>query len=131
MTPFVDLRHIAIDPILAQNLPLGLARYYEALPIAREGDRVTVAMSHPENVTALAVLTQLFHADIVPIRTDGAAVRSALQELYALEPAEPHGLLAWLPQTTEPAWATHLQATGLASSETAMTWLDADQMDAD
>src|SRR5262245_40483904 len=126
MTPFLDLRHIAIDPILAQHLPLGLARYYEALPVAREGDSVTVAMSHPENVTALAVLTQLFHADIVPIRTDGAAVRSALQQLYAREPVEPHGLLAWLPEATQPAWSAYLQSTGLASSEAAMSWLDAD-----
>jgi hypothetical protein len=60
MTPFIDLRHIAIDPALVHHLPPGLARYYEALPVAREGECVTVAMSHPENVTALAVLTQLF-----------------------------------------------------------------------
>src|SRR4051812_26572911 len=75
MKPFLDLSHIAVDPNLAQQLPPGVARYYEALPIAREGDSVTVAMSHPENVTALAVLTQFFRAQIVPIRTDGAAVR--------------------------------------------------------
>jgi nucleotide-binding universal stress UspA family protein len=136
MTPFLDLRHIDIDPNLAQHLPLGLARYYEALPVAREGDSVTVAMSHPENVTALAVLTQLFRADIVPIRTDGAAVRSALQQLYAREPAQPHGILAWLPQATQAAWLAHVQACGLASrdvtnAESAMTWLDAEQMDAD
>src|SRR5689334_2615419 len=101
MTPFLDLRHIAIDPTLAEHLPPGLARYYEALPVAREGNSVTVAMSHPENVTALSVLTQLFHAEIVPIRTDGAAVRTALQQLYARESTEPHGLLAWLPSSLQ------------------------------
>lgn len=131
MTPFLDLRHIAIDPILVQHLPLGLARYYEALPVAREGDSVTVAMSHPENVTALSVLTQLFHAEIVPIRTDGAAVRAALQQLYAREPAQPHGLLAWLPASNQAAWEATLAASGLTSEEMPITWLDSAQLDAD
>jgi hypothetical protein len=131
MTPFLDLRHIAIDPILAQHLPLGLARFYEALPVAREGDSVTVAMSHPENVTAISVLTQLFHAEIVPIRTDGAAVRAALQQLYAREPAQPHGLLAWLPASSQAAWAATLAASGLTTEEMPITWLDAEHIDAD
>lgn len=131
MTPFLDLRHIAIDPDLVRNLPLGLARYYEALPVAREEGSVTVAMSHPENVTALAVLSQLFHADIVPIRTDGAAIRSVLHQLYAREPVQPHGFLAWLPQATYAAWLAYLQASDLANGEIALTWLDADRVDAD
>jgi nucleotide-binding universal stress UspA family protein len=145
MTPFLDLRHIAIDPILVQHLPPGLAHYYEALPVAREGDSVTVAMSHPENVTALAVLTQLFHAEIVPIRTDGAAVRAALQHLYARIPSAPQGILAWLPAALQPAWAEMLVKSGLASTEREndgrasagqatesmpMTWLDAETIDA-
>jgi nucleotide-binding universal stress UspA family protein len=131
MTPFIDLRHIAIDPALVHYLPPGLARYYEALPVAREGERVTVAMSHPENVTALAVLTQLFHADIVPIRTDGAAVRAALQELYAREATQPNGVLAWLPAATQPAWAARLRDYGLVDEGTPLTLLDADTVDAD
>ena len=131
MTPFLDLRHIAIDPILAQHLPLGLARFYEALPVAREGDSVTVAMSHPENLTALSVLTQLFHAEIVPIRTDGAAVRAALQQLYAREPVQPHGLLAWLPAASQSAWAATLAQSGLTSEDMPITWLDSEHIDAD
>src|SRR5688500_11986363 len=120
MTPFLDLSHIAIDPTLVQHLPPGLARFYEALPVAREGDSVTVAMSHPENVTALAVLTQLFHAEIVPIRTDGAAVRAALQQLYAREQVQPQGLLAWLPAATQPAWAAMLAKIGLTTDDIPM-----------
>jgi hypothetical protein len=131
MTPFIDLRHIAIDPALVHHLPPGLARYYEALPVAREGECVTVAMSHPENVTALAVLTQLFHADIVPIRTDGAAVRAALQELYAREAAQPNGVLAWLPAATQPAWAAQLTERGLVDEGTPLTLLDADTVAAE
>jgi hypothetical protein len=145
MTPFLDLRHIAIDPTLVQHLPPGLARFYEVIPVAREGDRVTVAMSHPENVTALGVLTQLFRAEIVPIRTNGEALRALLEQLYLREPAQPHGLLAWLPAACQPAWAELLAAIGLASGELAreelaseelieglaaggaVTWLDEDQ----
>jgi nucleotide-binding universal stress UspA family protein len=136
MMPFLDLRHIAIDPLLVQRLPLGVAQFYEALPVAREGDSVTVAMSHPENVTALAVLTQLFQAEIVPIRTDGAAVRAALLELYSHDPELSHakmtpGLLAWLPASTHPAWAQSLAEKGLTHAEMPMTWLDADKIEAE
>lgn len=142
MTPFIDLRHIAIDPTLAQHLPPGLASYYEALPVAREGNSVTVAMSHPENVTALAVLTQLLHAEIVPIRTDGAAVRAALEQIYARESTEAHGILAWLPASTHAAWQERLaQSDFLAGNAqpsaqqsgapNTITWLDSEKIDTD
>ena len=135
MTPFLDLRHIAIDLALVQHLPPGLARYYEAIPIAREGGQVTVAMSHPENVTALGVLTQLFRAEIVPIRTNSTALRALLEQLYLRAPAQPRGLLAWLSADRQPAWAALLTTMGLASGEFiedlavggTVTWLDADQ----
>ena len=140
MTPFLDLRHIAIDLALVQHLPPGLARYYEAIPIAREGGQVTVAMSHPENVTALGVLTQLFRAEIVPIRTNSTALRALLEQLYLRAPAQPRALLAWLSADRQPAWAALLTTMGLASGRLAsgefiedlavggtVTWLDADQ----
>ena len=150
MTPFLDLRHIAIDLALVQHLPPGLARYYEAIPIAREGGQVTVAMSHPENVTALGVLTQLFRAEIVPIRTNSTALRALLEQLYLRAPAQPRGLLAWLSADRQLAWAALLTTMGLASGGLAsrglasgrlasgefiedlavggtVTWLDADQ----
>ena len=119
MTPFLDLRHIAIDLALVQHLPPGLARYYEAIPIAREGGQVTVAMSHPENVTALGVLTQLFRAEIVPIRTNSTALRALLEQLYLRAPAQPRGLLAWLSADRQPAWAALLTTMGLASGRLA------------
>lgn len=115
MMPFLDLRHIAWDSALVQQLPPGMATFYEVLPVAREGDSVTVAMSHPENVTALSVLTQLFHAAIVPIRTDGAALRAMLQQLYLGEPTQAHGTLAWLPAALQPAWTAMLATLGLAN----------------
>lgn len=147
MTPFLDLRHIAIDPTLVLHLPPGLASYYEALPVAREGNSVTVAMSHPENVTALTVLTQLLHAEIVPIRTDGASVRAALEQIYARKSAEPQGVLAWLPESTHTAWQKLLAQNGflastpqfrgafshpadpLLMSPFPITWLDSEKVD--
>jgi nucleotide-binding universal stress UspA family protein len=136
MKPFLDLRHIAIDPSLVQNLPHALAHYYEALPVAREGDSVTVAMSHPENLTALAVLRHLLGAEIVPIRTDGAAVRAALQQLYLSKAEQTLGILGWLPAHIQSAWASMLADVRIADSHMAttelpMTWLDADQVDAE
>jgi hypothetical protein len=125
MMPFLDLRHIAWDSSLVQQLPPGMARFYEVLPVAREGDSVTVAMSHPENVTALGVLTQLFHAAIVPIRTDGAALRAMLQQLYMGESTQAHGTLLWLPAAQQLAWLAMLATMGPAIS------LNAEEVDVD
>lgn len=124
MTPFLDLRTIAIDPALAQQLPVGLAQYYEAVPIAHHGKRVTVAMSHPENTTALTVLKQVLRANVVAIRTDGAAVRAALREVYT-HPPTAHGVLAWLSSSLEQAWREYLRAM----VDAPLTVLDPEQVD--
>ncbi len=82
----IDLDDLTADPELARRLPPGLAAYYLAAPLAVEDGFVSVAMAHPENETALAVLRTLFDAPVVPVRAPTATIRRALQWLD--EPAQ-------------------------------------------
>lgn len=77
----IDLDDLIVDPALARRLPPGLAAYYLAAPLAGEDGSVSVAMAHPENETALAVLRLLFDAPVVPVRAPAAVIRRALERL--------------------------------------------------
>ena len=91
----LDFSHISIDPELIARIPYGLAAYYQALPLAREGNRVSVIMAYPDNQTALAVLSSLLNAHIVPVRGSAQAILSAISRVYPDEPVLEPKILAW------------------------------------
>ncbi len=51
---------------MVRQLPPALALYYLALPLAREDGQVSVALAHPENTTALAILSRLLGGAVGP-----------------------------------------------------------------
>lgn len=91
----LDLDTVAVEPALARRLPPGLAAYYLALPISCEDGSISVAMAHPENDTAVAVLSALLGAPIVPVRAPAAAIRRALVRAGSLAPARHSRVLVW------------------------------------
>lgn len=90
----LDVLHFAADPDLVGRVPYGLASYYQALPLAREDDRVTVIMAHPENQTALAVLSSLLGGRVVAVQGDADAIRDAIRRAHPAA-AEGGHVLAW------------------------------------
>ncbi len=81
MTPHfaLDLDHFPADPDLLDRIPYTLAAYYEVLPVAQEGSRITVVTPHPDNSTALDVLGRILGAEIVAVQSSDEAVRAAIQ----------------------------------------------------
>ncbi|HKA23832.1 MAG TPA: type II secretion system protein GspE, partial [Candidatus Eisenbacteria bacterium] len=49
----VDLRHTEPDPTVVRLLPSELATKFLAVPLARSGRRLTVALAQPSNLFAL------------------------------------------------------------------------------
>ena len=89
MAAIVDLATIEIDHSLLERVPLGLCQYHQVLPLAREGDRVSVAMVYPHNAAGLAMLAELLDAQIVPVQTSAATLQAAFEHLApppALDP---------------------------------------------
>jgi hypothetical protein len=91
----LDLNHIRVDPELIARVPYGLATYYQALPLAQEGNLVSVVMAYPDNKAALAVLSRLLKANVVPVRGSAEAILSAIGRLHPNEVIPEQKILAW------------------------------------
>ena len=52
----LSLSHLQANPQVAHMLPSELAYRYHALPVAMDGERLTVAMAHPEDEMACQAL---------------------------------------------------------------------------
>lgn len=123
----IDLDNLAVDPALFRRLPPGLAAYYLALPLADEEGSISIAMAHPENETALAVLRVLLGKPVVPVRAPAAVIRRALARQDALMPALQPSILVWAgdaaaldmvrgtPELIAPVWKATV--TSLAAPE--------------
>jgi type IV pilus assembly protein PilB len=49
--PFIDLKHLAIDPAVIQRVPARLVEHYKVMPIQWEGDVLTIALSNLHRYT--------------------------------------------------------------------------------
>jgi nucleotide-binding universal stress UspA family protein len=83
--PYLPLSRVSVDPVLARRLPRRLAYYYLALPLAQDGDELTVVMAHPDNHAAVAVLQALLGAHIVPVQGAAAEIKAVLNRVWPEE----------------------------------------------
>jgi nucleotide-binding universal stress UspA family protein len=81
--PHLSLQNVSIDPVLARQLPKGLAYYYLALPLGQDEDIISVVMAHPDDQTARAVLKSVLGAEIAALRGTPGEIREALDHLWA------------------------------------------------
>ena len=92
-----DLTRIELDTELLERVPLGLCRYHQVLPLAREDARVSVAMVYPHNTAARDMLASLLEAEIVSVQISENVLQQAFQRVTALTAAvadnPPHILL--------------------------------------
>lgn len=83
--PFLSLASITIDEALARRLPRQIAIYHRALPIAEDGDAITVIMAQPGTHYVVRMLETVLNAPVVLVRGDENEIRAELDNLY------PHG----------------------------------------
>lgn len=91
----LNLDEVTVDPALVKRVPYALAMYYLALPLAQENGHVSVALAHPENDAALATLSNLLQAEIVPVRSQSDKIRTALQRLHGLNGRPAQRIMMW------------------------------------
>ena len=82
-TESVDLAAIIIPPELVKLVPEQLARRLVAVPVSREGDRLTVAISDPLNVTAFDALEQATRLQVNLVSAPEGDILLAIERLYA------------------------------------------------
>ena len=125
----IELDNLAVDPVLMTHLPAGLAAYYLALPLACEDGVVSVAMAHPENKTALAVLANLFAAPVVPVRAPATAIRQALSCCNPAKSPLPRRVLAWSSQDEQIQLAAGIAACFVPAEAETVTAMSASELD--
>ena len=90
-----------MDQALLARLPAGLTDYYMALPLACEDGVISVAMAHPENETALTVLSAFLGGPIVAVRARPEALQAAIRRWYQQEPPSQPQILCWSADSNE------------------------------
>lgn len=83
--PFLDLDQIEIDRKVGRLLPPEIAYRYHALPIASDGNQVTIAMACPEDPTACKIVKSLIEAPVFLIQADNDEIDYLLHQLWPQE----------------------------------------------
>jgi hypothetical protein len=84
--PYLSLRDVEVDVELARKLPRRLAYYHLALPLAEDGDQISVVMAHPDNQTVQTMLEMLLGTRIVPVLGSSTEIKIALDRIWAQQP---------------------------------------------
>jgi len=84
--PFLELDSASIDEDVARAIPQSVVQRYNAVPIRRSGNRLTVAMSDPSNVFALDDIRLITGYEIDPMLATAEDIGSLLNGS-----AEPEG----------------------------------------
>jgi hypothetical protein len=93
--PFVDLGDDVSDRTVVGAISPEIARRYVALPVARWGDRIVIAMANPNDADMVDELRLLVKAPVVVAVTDPVALRRMIAAVYGMpttsvdDPAHP------------------------------------------
>ena len=85
---YVNIDLDAVDPAIASELQSDIARKYGVVPLVREGDTLTVALSDPMGFDAVDSLRYVLHGvDVQAVLAPVAEVKAAMAKLYPDEAA--------------------------------------------
>jgi type IV pilus assembly protein PilB len=76
--PFLELGQVSVDQDIAKSIPQSVVQRYNAVPIKRNGNRLTVAMSDPSNVFALDDIRLITGYEIDPMLATADDISSLL-----------------------------------------------------
>ncbi|PZU43845.1 MAG: type II secretion system protein GspE [Microbacterium sp.] len=82
---YVDLAEFAVDASVVGRIPDHLARRHVALPIARAGERIVVAVANPENIVVIDDLAAILRSPIVAVVAEPEAILAAIDRYYRVD----------------------------------------------
>jgi type IV pilus assembly protein PilB len=81
--PAVTLSDLQIDPAVARLIPFETAAKYNAIPIARNGTTLTLAMTDPTNVFAMDDVKFMTGLHVEPVVGSDSAIREAIARCFS------------------------------------------------
>lgn len=88
---YVDVEPTALDHALVHAFPESLLRRLRAVPLLRDGQQLTVALSDPLDFDGIAALERAGNAPISVCVATGSAVDAALDAVFGVRVARPRG----------------------------------------
>lgn len=90
--PTIDIEDFEVNPAIAGILPVETARRYRALPLARLGATLAIAVADPTNTEALDAIRSLTGYKLEPFVAAESALEDAIERCYGESlPVEPLG----------------------------------------
>jgi len=80
--PSIDLRSVEPDPTLTRLLPGDVATRFMALPVARSGRKLVVAIANPANIFAIDDIKFITGYDVEARVATEAMIKKALDKAY-------------------------------------------------
>jgi nucleotide-binding universal stress UspA family protein len=96
--PYLHLDRIKTDRQLMMLLSQEVAYRYNALPVATDGNRITIAMASPDDLTASAAVSSAIGAPVCLVQADPQEINQRLAEIWPQNPAPRLRLLIWTPK---------------------------------
>lgn len=94
-TKNLHLNHVKIDRSLVKALPPDIALRYQALPISTDGEKVTVAMAHPDDPEAISAVSMALGSPTFLIQADSYEIDHLLAEIWPQDPPSKMRVLYW------------------------------------
>ncbi|MBE9474041.1 MAG: hypothetical protein IMY85_04060, partial [Chloroflexi bacterium] len=94
-TSYLDFNRLEAIPRLAALLPYDLACRYHALPVAEDGERITVAMADPDDKDAREAIMAVLGPSACVVRADAQVIDSLLAKFWEKASNPTSELLLW------------------------------------
>ena len=86
--PYLDLETTPVDPELLQRLPLETAERHCAIPVARHGTKIRVAMLRPQDLAVVDELRFRLGAEVEPYLAFREEIFAAIAKYYSPHPGD-------------------------------------------
>lgn len=100
MSTFLEIGMLKADSSVMRLLPPEIAYRYQALPVAADGDHITVAMAEPEDQRASQAIQAVIGHPICFIHADPELIENQLHHLWLTSAPHPR-LMTWFPEQDE------------------------------
>jgi len=111
---YLELKRLDVKPRLAELIPPDLARRYHALPVSKEGEKITVVMADPNDSEARQAVLNTLGPSTHIVKADLRTIDDSLDEIWP-DPPPNFPLILVLPPTQKKAAEVNSYAQEIAT----------------
>ena len=109
--PRIDLEHLEIDPALLRLVPEPIARQHRLLPVARDGDVLTIAMANPYDIVAIDAVQQASGCVVDVVSAAESDLTQAINQAYGAAAALDENIEAAIARARQHLRERHVSTT--------------------